>query len=270
VTSRRSPPVIENPWQRLRRFTDARIALGRAGVSLPTRPHLEFQFAHARARDAVHLTLDIPVLETELAARQIETVRLRSAAGDRRTYLTRPDLGRQLDDDSRERLSAFSADGGVVFVVADGLSALAVHRHAIPLLEIVLPRATETGLEGGLVVLVDHGRVAIGDEIGERLGAAMSVVLIGERPGLSSPDSLGVYLTYDPRVGRTDAERNCISNIRREGLAYAEAAQKLVYLMTEAYRRRLSGVQLKDETPAIQPEDTVTGSTKNFLVDDDG
>lgn len=270
MTVRPPPPVIDNPWRRLRQFTDARIALGRAGVSLPTRPHLEFQFAHARARDAVHLPLDIAALEDGLAARTVETIRVRSAAGDRRTYLTRPDLGRRLDDDSRERLRVVSADGGVVFVVADGLSALAVHRHAIPLLGLVLPRVMDTGLQPGPVALVEHGRVAIGDEIGERLGAAMVVVLIGERPGLSSPDSLGVYLTYGPRVGRTDAHRNCISNIRRKGLAYAEAAHRLVYLMTEAHRRRLSGVGLKDETPATETMDTATGATKNFLLDDNG
>lgn len=268
MARRPPPPVIDNPWQRLRRFTDARIALGRAGVSLPTRPHLEFQFAHARARDAVHLPLDVAALAGGLAERKIETVRVRSAAGDRRTYLTRPDLGRRLDADSRAGLAARSADGRVAFVVADGLSALAVHRHAIPLLEIVLPRMAETGLEPGPVVLVEHGRVAVGDDIGEHLGASLAVVLIGERPGLSSPDSLGVYLTYGPRAGRTDAQRNCISNIRQEGLGYAEAADKLLYLMAEAHRRRLSGVQLKDETPASEPADISTGAAKTFLVDD--
>jgi len=267
----KSSPVIANPWSRLRRFTDARIALGRAGVSLPTRPHLEFQFAHARARDAVHLPIDITGLAERFADKGCDIVRLQSAAGERQTYLKRPDLGRRLSRESRERLQALSAvkgrDEDVAFVVADGLSALAIHRHAIPLLEVAKPRLAHEGWRMAPVALVEHGRVAIGDEIGELLQTAMVAVLIGERPGLSSPDSLGIYFTYRPRVGLTDADRNCISNVRREGLGYSEAVHKLLYLMTEARRRGLSGVRLKDETKPVDALGSVSSSVGNFLVD---
>ena len=241
--------VIENPWRSLRAITNARIALGRAGVSQPTRHHLAFQLAHARARDAVHSALDAQQLADDLGAAGFSPVSLTSAAADRSTYLQRPDLGRRLSEESASVLStATSGNVDCVFVVADGLSAIATQRHAVPLLEEVSRRLDITTRALAPVAIVQQGRVAIGDEIGERLGADLVVVLIGERPGLSSPDSLGVYLTWAPRVGRTDAERNCISNIREAGLSYEEAARTLVYLMTEARRRRLSGVTLKDES----------------------
>ena len=221
---------------RLRDFTPARVGLGRAGNSLPTRDLLDFQLAHARARDAVHAKL-------EPASLLLEGVRVASAAPDRTTYLRRPDLGRKLNATSRALLQAQPSGGfDAVFVVADGLSALAVHRHAKPLLDAVLPRLQ--GWHLAPVVIAEQARVAIGDEIGELLGARLAVVLIGERPGLSSPDSLGIYLTWEPRPGRTDAERNCISNIRAEGLSYAAAAENLIFLMTEARVRKLSGVRL--------------------------
>ncbi|QOY91454.1 ethanolamine ammonia-lyase subunit EutC [Paludibaculum fermentans] len=219
----------------LRAFTNARVALGRAGHSLPTAELLRFQLDHARARDAVHQALDPCHLPPH--------VLLRSAALDRATYLRRPDLGRRLSSDSAGLLAPGEYDAALI--VADGLSAVAVERHARPLLAALLPKLEGWRLPPLHVVL--QGRVAIGDEIGQRLGAALVVLLIGERPGLTSPDSLGIYLTWAPRAGRTDAERNCISNVRPEGLDYALAAHKLHFLMQEARARRLSGVALKED-----------------------
>jgi ethanolamine ammonia-lyase small subunit len=239
-----------DPWSALRRFTPARVALGRSGPALPTAEVLAFGLAHARARDAVHHPLDAGRLEAELRAAGHEPVRVRSAAPDRVAYLTRPDLGRRLDDRSAAALAGRgSGPVAIALVVADGLSALAVERHAPPLLAGL--RALAPGRWGGLPVAVAlQARVALGDEIGERLGARLSVVLIGERPGLSSPDSLGIYLTHGPRVGRTDAERNCISNVRPDGLPCAAAAFRLDWLAGEALRRGLTGVGLKDESGA--------------------
>jgi len=221
---------------RLRNYTAARVELGRVGHSLPTVQLLEFQLAHARARDAVHLPLDAASLVLELKR---ECLVLKSAAPDRATFLRRPDLGRRLSVPLIPDKRGFDA----VFVVADGLSALAVHRHAVSLLTRVFERLHWNFAP---IVIVEQGRVAIGDEIGEALGAALAVVLIGERPGLSSPDSLGVYLTWSPKPGRTEAERNCISNVRPEGLPYDLAAHKLIYLMTEARQRKLTGIDLKE------------------------
>jgi ethanolamine ammonia-lyase small subunit len=229
---------------RLRDYTPARVELGRCGVSLPTRALLEFQLARAKARDAVHLPLAVNSMVVELKLKGIDSIALESAARDRDEYLKRPDLGRRLSDDSRERLVPPRANYDAAFAIADGLSALAVHRHAVPLLELLL---RDLDWRVAPVAIVEQGRVAIGDEIGEAMGARMVVVLIGERPGLSSPDSLGAYLTWQPRPGRTDAERNCISNIRAEGLSYAAAAQRLLFLMNEALRLKLSGVRLKED-----------------------
>ena len=236
-----------DPWAALRALTPARIALGRAGQSLPTRAHLDFQLAHARARDAVHEALDIGRLGDALASSGLETLQVRSAAPDRVTYLQRPDLGRRLDPASRAALAAAAAtdSADAVFVVADGLSARAAQSHAAPLLAALAPRLHEAGWRLGPVVVALQARVALGDEIGALLGARLVLVLLGERPGLSAPDSLGAYLTWDPRPGRTDAERNCVSNIRPEGLVPALAADRLYHLMLEAARRRLSGVALK-------------------------
>ena len=232
----------------LRDYTFARVELGRAGHSLPTRELLEFQLAHARARDAVHQALDVNSVIVELKQKELPWIALRSAAPDRATYLHRPDLGRQLDAGSRERLAGLDRGYDAVFVIADGLSALAVHRHAVGMLEAVL-RKLDWRIAP--IAIVEQGRVAIGDEIGELLEAKLAVVLIGERAGLSSPDSLGVYLTWQPRRGRTDADRNCISNIRAEGLGYDLAAYKLLFLMNEARRRKISGVQLKEDARAL-------------------
>jgi len=258
-------PTVANPWQALRRLTPARIALGRAGTSLPTQPHLEFQLAHARARDAVHHPLAVEPLRAALEGRGREVITLRSAAGDRHIYLQRPDQGRQLDRDSRARLEVLArrSEGtfDAAFVLADGLSAFAIEENALPFLDAALAK-----LEGWRIApltIVEQGRVAVGDEVGEVLGAGMVAILIGERPGLSSPDSMGVYLTYAPRVGTPDALRNCISNIRRDGLSCELAAHKLHYLMGEARRRKLTGVALKDE--AEVPKAIASG--RNFLTD---
>ena len=214
---------------RLRALTPARVGLGRTGVSLETHELLDFQRAHAQARDAVHSRLDAAALAVELErSTQLEVLRMRSACGDRATYLQRPDLGRMLDESSRARLARRTDGSGheagceLAVIVADGLSALAVERHAVPLLVELLPRLD--GWSIGPIVVVEQGRVAIGDEIGFALKAQISVVLIGERPGLSAPDSLGAYITWEPRPGRNDAERNCVSNIRVEGLSYPQAA----------------------------------------------
>jgi ethanolamine ammonia-lyase small subunit len=247
------PDSPADPWAALRAFTPARLALGHAGAALPTSAHLEFQLAHARARDAVHHGFDAEALSARLSGVEA-AVRVRSAVSDRTTYLQRPDLGRRLDAASRELLAAIAPPGGCdgLFVVADGLSPLAVERHAAALLARVTPVLLAEGWRLGPVVVAEQGRVALGDEIGAALQARLVAVLIGERPGLSSPDSMGVYLTWEPRPGRRDAERNCLSNIRTEGLGYDLAAHKLLFLMREARRRRLSGIALKDEAPALE------------------
>jgi ethanolamine ammonia-lyase small subunit len=236
------PEMSHAAREALRSYTPARIGLARSGVSLATRPLLEFQLAHARARDAVHAAIDVRMVCDELRRCALAPLALESRAKDRATYLRRPDLGRRLSEESAALLSPGEYD--VVFVIADGLSALAVERHALRLLRAVLPFIA--GWRLSPVCVVEQGRVAIGDEIGEALQASMTVVLIGERPGLSSPDSMGVYLTWDPRRGRRDSERNCISNIREEGLEYGAAAGRLQYYMQEASRRHMSGLGLKD------------------------
>jgi ethanolamine ammonia-lyase small subunit len=261
----------DNPWLALRHLTSARIALGRTGTSLPTRAQLDFQYAHAQARDAVHLPFDASTLSDELQAKGRETVLLHSAATDRDSYLQRPDKGRRLDEASVQTLrdQAAAQTGGVdiAVVVADGLSSLAVHRHAVPFLARMEETASAEGWTLSPVILVEQGRVAIADEIGELLGAKMSVILIGERPGLSSPDSLGVYFTYGPKVGLNDAHRNCISNVRLEGLSYPLAAHRLLYLMREACKRQLSGVSLKDDAQLQTLECDEPLNTKgNFLL----
>jgi len=235
----------------LRQMTQARVGLGRAGNSLPTSELLEFRLAQARARDAVHVALDVPSLRAELREAGLESVAVFSAARNRTEYLRRPDLGRTLSQESLVELKSLPTRVGIAFVIADGLSALAVHRHALPLLRLVAGELSASGDSVGPVIIATQGRVAIGDAIGAALGAELSVLLIGERPGLSAPDSLGVYLTWQPKPGRTDAERNCISNIRPEGLSYDAAAFKLLFLVREARRLRLSGVSLKDSAPRL-------------------
>jgi ethanolamine ammonia-lyase small subunit len=237
-------PTEMSPAQReaLRSYTPARIGLERTGVSLATGPLLDFQLAHARARDAVHAAMDVRMMCDELRRHGLPVLALKSQAGDRSTYLRRPDLGRRLSENSATVIKPGEYD--VVFVVADGLSALAVEKHALHLLRTILP--TIAGWRLAPVCVVEQGRVAVGDAIGEALHAPLAVMLIGERPGLSSPDSLGVYITWEPRSGRKDAERNCISNIREEGLSYAAAASRLHYYMDEAARRHMTGLGIKD------------------------
>jgi ethanolamine ammonia-lyase small subunit len=242
------PDEIDPRWARLRAATPARIGLPRAGSSLATSALLAFQLAHARARDAVTEPLDAESLVKALRGRGLESLPLHSAAPDRPTYLARPDLGRRLDEPSRALLDALPRGYDLVFVVADGLSARAAARHAPPLLDQMLPELRRRAWRIGPVAVVEQGRVAIGDAIGGILGAALVVVLIGERPGLTSPDGLGAYITWAPAIGRTDAERNCVSNIRPEGLSYGEAAHRLLHLCGEARRRGLTGVLLKDDT----------------------
>lgn len=246
-----------NPWQTLRQFTAARIALGHTGVSQPTTAQLDFQLAHARARDAVHLALDTEGLKKAVEAAWPTSepcMVLHSMAANRNVYLQRPDLGRRLDARSRAALATWR---GVVtperpydlaFVVADGLSALAVAQNAAPFLGMLRTCLTADKWTLAPMVIAQQGRVAIGDEVGELLGAKIAVVLIGERPGLSSPDSMGLYITWAPRVGLTDESRNCISNVRPAGLCYETAAGRLHYLLAEARKRQLTGIGLKDET----------------------
>ncbi|TLG92354.1 ethanolamine ammonia-lyase subunit EutC [Pseudomonas edaphica] len=271
----KEPPVQldlpDNPWLELRRLTPARIALGRTGTSIPTNAQLDFQFAHAQARDAVHLPFDHAGLSSQMAERGRDSLLLHSAAVDRHMYLQRPDLGRRLSDESAQSLRDYAAanPGGVdlAVVVADGLSALAVHKHTLPFLTRMEEQTQAEGWSLSPVILVEQGRVAVADEVGQLLGAKMVVILIGERPGLSSPDSLGLYFTYNPKVGLTDAYRNCISNVRLEGLSYVMAAHRLLYLMKEACRRQLSGVNLKDEAQVQTIESDDPDLMKgNFLL----
>ena len=260
------PPLVTlADWSGLRRFTDARIALGRAGHSQPTAAHLAFQLAHAQARDAVYAPLDFEGVSAALKALGLSPVLLQSAAPDREAFLQRPDWGRRLDAPSREALRAWqsrqeaASPVDLAFVIADGLSAQAVNHHAAPLLAHLLPLLRDDPTQRwrlAPVALVRQGRVAVGDEVGELLGARCVVVLIGERPGLSSPDSLGVYFTWAPRVGLTDAQRNCISNVRQAGLSPEHAAQKLHALLSRARSLQLSGVALKDESDG--PSHTLT------------
>jgi ethanolamine ammonia-lyase small subunit len=246
----RNTLITRDAWTDLRRATPARIALGRAGGSLSTGEWLDFKSAHAAARDAVHCAFDVEKLAAEVTALNVDVVVVESAAGDRHTYLQRPDLGRQLDERSRYQLQELARPQtafDLAIVVSDGLSALAVHRQAVPLLSALLKRLHAGDWHLAPIVVARFGRVALQDEVGQVLSAQLSLILIGERPGLGSPDSLGAYLVYNPRPGNTDANRNCVSNIRPEGLPHEAAAETIHYLLTEARTRQLSGVQLKDQ-----------------------
>lgn len=255
------PPALVTvaPWSGLRRFTDARIALGRAGHSLPTSAHLDFQLAHAKARDAVHLHFDATGVADSLHNIGLSSFMLQSAAPDRYTYLQRPDLGRRLCAQSLAMLQEFASARAdlpafdVGFVVADGLSAMAIHQNALPLIDAILARLRSDALHRWSVApiaLVQQGRVAVGDEVGQEIGVRIVVVMIGERPGLSSPDSMGLYITWGPKVGLHDAQRNCISNVRPAGLPAESAAEKLHYLLRQSRTLGLSGIELKDESGA--------------------
>ncbi|MCF6404562.1 ethanolamine ammonia-lyase subunit EutC [Chitinophaga filiformis] len=241
--------IQEDPWSSLKAFTAARIALGRTGTAIPLREVLSFKLAHAHARDAVYSRLDITLLMEQLQPFHTGTLLLHSSAADRQEYLQRPDKGRRLDAESIKTLRTLPVallQKDVAIIIADGLSATAMNIHTLPLLTQLLPMLKAAGISTGPICLAEQGRVAIGDEIGELLKAKMTLVLIGERPGLSAADSMGAYLTFNPRVGNTDESRNCISNIRQEGLQYAVAAGKICYLLQEAMRLQLSGVGLKD------------------------
>ncbi|MBE3639860.1 ethanolamine ammonia-lyase subunit EutC [Mangrovicoccus algicola] len=241
--------VVKDPWARLRAATPARIGLGRTGAGLPVAASLEFQHAHARARDAVHRAVDWQALRDALAPREV--IGVASRAPDRATYLRRPDLGRRLGAGG-EALGGAGCD--IAFVVADGLSADAVQAHAAAVIGACEPQLE--GLSLGPVVLAEQGRVAIGDEIGAALGARLVVLLVGERPGLTVADSLGAYLTFDPRPGCRDSARNCVSNIHlKGGLGYGAAAAKIGWLAREALRRGLTGIALKDEAPELEAEE---------------
>ena len=214
---------------------------------------LDFGLSHALARDAVHLPLDTESLETTIQSLGFSTLLVHSKAPDRHTYLLRPDFGRKLDDASRQHLQSLKSTAPIDFmiVVGDGLSSMAVQRHAVPLLSELLKLIPESW-NVGPVVIAEQSRVALADEVGECLGASMVAILIGERPGLSSPDSLGIYLTFAPKITCSDADRNCISNVRPEGLQYAAAAHKLMWLAKEAMQRKISGVALKDESDVLE------------------
>ena len=251
-----TPP---DPWSRLAALTPARIALGRSGASLPTREVLAFALAHAQARDAVHAPFDAEALAAEVAGQGLSPHIVDSAAPDRATYLRRPDLGRRLSAESRARLNEAPCD--IAVIIADGLSSLAVQAHAPALLAVLAPAIRSAGWSLGPVVIARQGRVALADEVGERLRARLAILLVGERPGLSSPDSLGAYLTFAPAVGRTDAMRNCVSNIRTQGLSYEAAAFKILWLVREALRLGLTGVSLKDQSDLVR----VGGETQAAL-----
>ena len=245
-------PAKPDRWAALAAMTPARIALGRAGASLPTREVLAFALDHARARDAVHIPFDAAFVAAQIGALGLETLEVTSAAPDRASYLRRPDLGRRLSPESQALLARQPrSEPDLVVVVADGLSSTAVHAHAAPLLAALKPHLAARTWRVGPVVLAHQGRVALGDEVGERLAARFVVLLVGERPGLSAADRLGAYLTYAPRIGRLDADRNCISNIRPAGLGYEDAAFRIAWHVEAALERGYSGVALKDESAAV-------------------
>lgn len=244
--------IPHDPWKRLGERTPARIAIGRTGASLPTREILSFALAHAQARDAVHAEFDRAAVAQRLHTLGLASVEAESQARDRATYLHRPDLGRRLDGASRERLKTASRNEtcDLALVIGDGLSATAVAAHAHVLIDALLPHVTRLQLRLGPVAIAEGARVALGDEIGELLCARLVAVLIGERPGLSCADSMSVYLTYSPRPGRTDAERNCISNVRPGGLSPAAAAANLAWLIEAALATQATGIALKDQSGA--------------------
>lgn len=267
--------IIENPWELLRDYTDARIGLGRSGVSIPTSHSLEFQLAHAQAQDAVHLPLDVEHIVEQINNNNLNSetylpILLHSQAINRTVYLQRPDLGRKLNSDSAETLKKINLNKDEPFdlsiVIVDGLSSLAIKENAVNFIERLLSALTNDTQKWKIApfTIVQQGRVAVGDEVGELLKAKISLVLIGERPGLSSPDSLGLYLTWNPKSGLTDASRNCISNVRSEGLSYEEAVKKTMYLLKESRRLELSGVNLKDRTTNDVIENNI--NEENFLI----
>ena len=256
-----------DPWQTLAQFTPARIALGHTGISLPTKASLEFSHAHALARDAVNIPLDFANLEHRLEKLGYQSLTLQTRAENQRMFLQRPDLGRLLSESALECLdNAVQINTDAVVVVADGLSSKAIEHHAEPFLSLLLPELQANAYTFSPLCLAKHGRVAIGDAIAEHYAARLCIVLIGERPGLSSPDSMGIYFTYGAKSGiSTDADRNCISNIHKNGLSYGQVLKKLLYLINESEKLRLSGIYLKDQTTVSETTDQ--RKQGNFLVD---
>jgi ethanolamine ammonia-lyase small subunit len=246
------PVRTADSWDSLKEFTAARIALGRAGESIPVKESLAFKLAHAHARDAVYSALDIDMLEAELKLIELPVLKLHSQASSRSIYLQRPDLGRLIDVGSAALINANLIASDICILFADGLSAQAINKNAIPLLKALLPLLKGTGYLLSPLCLVEQARVAIADPIAFALSARLSLILIGERPGLSAADSIGAYLTYGPTPGLTDESRNCISNIREGGLNFDHAAQKIYYLIQEAFRKQLSGVALKDNEGLLE------------------
>ena len=241
--------------QSIKKFTQARIALGKKGVSVPAKEMLQFKMDHAHARDAVFSLLEMEKLSEELSAFKLPVFILKSKAADKHVYLRRPDLGRKLDENSIEQLSVLKdMQYDVCIAITDGLSATAINNHAKNLLSSLLPLLNKANFKIAPLCLIERGRVAIADEAASWVNAKLSLILIGERPGLSSPDSLGAYITYNPSIGLTDERRNCVSNIRPEGLKYKQAANKILYLVKEAFRLQLSGVALKENNIDKLPE----------------
>ena len=278
VLDKKPAHTVDNPWHVLRQYTAARIGLGRAGISVPTKHLLAFQLAHAQAQDAVHLPLDSEQLVTDIEA---HCLKVHSQVNDRSQYLQRPDLGRRLNTESIELLKKSTAPSDdpydLAIVIVDGLSSFAIQKNAAPLLKILSQRLAQQTLlideertfRLAPIVIVQQGRVAIGDEVGEMLNAKSVLVFIGERPGLSSPDSLGLYLTWSPKVGLTDESRNCISNVRPQGLVYQEAVNKVFYLLSEAHQRKLTGVNLKERSSEADDsllQNNKAQDDKNFLL----
>lgn len=238
-----------DPWADLKQFTDARIALGRTGCSVLTDDYLQFSLAHARARDTIYMPFQKDKVNAQLKTLGLDTIEVSSRATSRSVFLRQPDMGRRLDDESRQRLADIHYKGAdVLLVIGDGLSSKAVNKQAVPLISRFLPYMDELGLSVGPVVLANESRVALGDDIAETLHCGLVAILIGERPGLSSPDSLGVYITYKPFAGRLESERNCISNVRPEGLSYDKAAFKMAWLVEAAYDMGKTGTELKDQS----------------------
>ena len=249
----------------LKEFTAARIAIGRTGASIPIKQSLSFNLAHAHARDAVYSELDPEGLTKAMDEFGLPVLLLHSKAAYREQYLQRPDLGRQLNEESVSLLADYHRHNDIVIIIGDGLSATAVNRNSTSLLKILIPQLQSAGLKLAPICLVKQARVAVADDIGSQSGSALSIILIGERPGLSAADSMGVYLTYDPRPGLTDECRNCISNIRVHGLSAKQASKKIFYLVQEAFRRKISGVALKDDAGLLNFTDgtPILGSRQN-------
>ena len=245
---------ITDPLSFLKEFTTARIAIGSTGSSIPTKQLLEFKLAHAHARDAVYSVMDTEVLEEALAQFHRPILQLHSKAENRAQYLQRPDLGRKPNEESLNRLADQITGDDIVIIIADGLSAIAINENVLALLQLLIPKLLAANLKLGPLCLVQQGRVAIGDDTAHELHAKLSLVLIGERPGLSAADSIGAYLTYQPKPGLKDNSRNCISNIRPGGLDLSLAADKIFYLVQEAFKRKLSGVGLKDNEGSLERE----------------